>query len=256
MNLVETKFASDSGHWYAKDGTPAYTIIGKNGKERATTLRDARQHNLSPSVTTILKVAASPALEQWKLNNILMAALTMPRIDGEPEADYLARIKRDAAEQGKQAAERGTEIHGAIEAWYGACRYDLNYADILCGVTEAVSRDFGEQDWIAEKSFAHPMGYAGKVDLASPLVVLDYKTKEFDADNLPKPYDDNVMQLAAYRHGLGFETARCANVFVSRTVPGLVHVVEHSQEDLERGLKMFLCLLDYWKVKNKYNHEL
>jgi hypothetical protein len=254
MNLVETKFASDSGHWYAKDGTPAYTIIGKNGKERNTTLRDARQQNLVPSVTTILKVAASPALEQWKLNNILMAALTMPRIDGETEQEYIARVKQDAQEEGKKAAERGTEIHGWIEAYYK----DGITANIeaVYPVDEKVYEHFGAQKWMPEKSFAHSKGYAGKVDLHSPEVVIDFKTKEFDADNLPKPYDDNVMQLAAYRHGLGFESARCANVFVSRTVPGLVHVVEHSQEDLERGLKMFLCLLDYWKIKNKYNNEL
>jgi len=256
---LKNSFASESQHWYAKDGTPAYTIIGKNGKERATTLRDARTLALVPSVTTILKVAASPALEQWKLNNILMAALTMPRVEGETEQEYIARVKQDAQEEGKKAAERGTEIHGWLETLYRDGRLNENQCSemaIPAATDIAIMDNFGTQSWCAEKSFAHSVGYAGKVDLHSPEVVIDFKTKEFDADNLPKPYDDNVMQLAAYRHGLGFNNARCANVFVSRTVPGLVHVVEHSQEDLERGLKMFLCLLDYWKIKNKYNNEL
>ena len=254
--MIVKEYASDSGHWYQQDGTPAYTIVGKNGNERNTTLRDARNLGLMPSVTTILKVAASPGLEQWKLNQVLMAALTLPRIDGEPEADYLARIKRDAQEQGRKAADRGTEIHGAIEAWYRNRRFDYTFADFLTGTVEAVTERYGEQEWIAEKSFAHHSGYAGKVDLASPEVILDYKTKEFGSDDLPKAYDDNVLQLAAYRRGLGFHWAKCANVFISRSVPGLVHIVEHSEEDLERGLKMFDCLLEYWKIKNKYNHEL
>jgi hypothetical protein len=38
--------ASESNHWYTRDGIPQYTIVGKNGKERNTTLRDAREHRL------------------------------------------------------------------------------------------------------------------------------------------------------------------------------------------------------------------
>lgn len=30
--------ASESNHWYTRDGIPQYTVIGKNGKERNTTL--------------------------------------------------------------------------------------------------------------------------------------------------------------------------------------------------------------------------
>ena len=44
------------------DGTPAYTIVGKNGKERPTTLRDARQHGLLPSVSGIIR---SPQRPRW-----------------------------------------------------------------------------------------------------------------------------------------------------------------------------------------------
>jgi hypothetical protein len=102
MNLKD--FASESTHWYQKDGTPAYTIVGKNGKERATTLRDARTLELVPSVTTILSVLAKPGLENWKQNQILMAALTMPRVDGESEQEYIARIIRDSKEEGMKAS--------------------------------------------------------------------------------------------------------------------------------------------------------
>lgn len=254
--MIVKDFASESGHWYTADGTPAYTIVGKNGNERNTTLRDARTLGLMPSVTTILKIAASPGLERWKQDQILMAALTLPKLDGENEFDYIARIRQDAQEQGRQAAARGTEIHGAIEEWFRNRRYDLTFADYLTGVVDALSERYGEQAWIAEKSFAHQLGYAGKVDLASPVVVVDYKTKEFSADKLPTAYDENIMQLSAYRRGLGFDGAKCANLFISRSIPGLVHVVEHSEEELQRGLRMFDCLLEFWKVKNKYDVSL
>ena len=243
MNLKD--FASESGHWYAKDGTPAYTIVGKNGKERATTLRDARTLELVPSVTTILSVLAKPGLENWKQNQILMAALTMPRVEGETEQEYIARIIRDSKEQGFRAAEEGTRIHGAIEQHYLTGTHPIEYGTQVVAVVTAVEEKFGKQEWIAEKSFATEL-YAGKVDLHSKDVVIDFKTKEFTEDDLPKAYDENVMQLAAYRFGLGYPMAKCANVFVSRSVPGLAHVIEHDEGEIIRGLEMFMHSLSLW----------
>ncbi len=46
--MIVKEKAQENGHWYTKDGTPAYTTIGKTG-ERATTLRDARKLGLLPS---------------------------------------------------------------------------------------------------------------------------------------------------------------------------------------------------------------
>jgi len=53
--------------------------------------------------------------------------------------------------------------------------------------------------------------------------------------------------------GLGIPKARCANVFVSRSVPGLVVVKEWSQEDLARGWEMFCSLLKFWQLKNQHS---
>ena len=78
------KFTSESGHWYARDGEPMYTIIGANGKERNTTLRDAKSIGLVPSVTTILGMVAKPALENWKLTQAIKAAIDLDRGEQEP----------------------------------------------------------------------------------------------------------------------------------------------------------------------------
>ena len=66
---------SESGHWYAADGSPAYKIIGKNGKERNTTVRDARERNLVPSVTTVLGLVAKPGLSNWLQQQVLLSLI-------------------------------------------------------------------------------------------------------------------------------------------------------------------------------------
>ena len=71
--------SAESVHWYQHNGAPQYTVKAKDGSDRPTTLRDARKLNLVPSVTTILKIAAKPGLEAWKLNQMLLAALTLPK---------------------------------------------------------------------------------------------------------------------------------------------------------------------------------
>jgi hypothetical protein len=181
-----------------------------------------------------------------------MAALTMPRVEGESEQEYIARIIRDSKEQGMKAAEEGTRIHGAIEQHYLTGTHPVEYGAHVVGVVEAVGAKFGwSQEWIAEKSFATDL-YGGKVDLHAENLVIDFKTKEFTEDKLPEAYDENVIQLAAYRAGLGYYEAKCANVFVSRNVPGLVHIVEHSDDDLDRGLAMFENLLDLWRSLKRF----
>jgi hypothetical protein len=120
MNGVEAKItsgiASQSGHWYATNGNAAYEIEKKDGGMRPVNLRDARKHNLVPSVTTVMQVMAKPGLEVWKQKQVLLAALTLPMQDGESLDDYASRIVADSKQQAIEAAQRGTNIHAAIEA--------------------------------------------------------------------------------------------------------------------------------------------
>ena len=243
--------ASESNHWYTRDGVPRYTVIGKNGKERATTLRDARTENLVPSVTTVLNVAAKPALTQWLQKQVLLAALTLPRRTDEPEDEWIARIMDDSKEQGRAAADAGTDIHASIQSFYEGVPTS-RHEEHVKGCVEAIREHFGNQAWVAERAFAHEIGFGGKCDLHAVNIVADVKTKEFSDPNKVDAYDEHLMQLSAYRVGLGMPGARCANVFVSRSVPGLVKVVEWSQEDLNRGWQMFCSLLKFWQLKNQH----
>lgn len=244
--------ASESNHWYTRDGVPMYTVEAAKGGQRNTTLRDARKLNLVPSVTTILNVAAKPGLTQWLQKQVLLAALTLPRMRDEPEDEFIARIIDDSKEQGRAAADAGTEIHASIQGFYEG-QPVTRHQEHITGCTRAISDVFGLHGWISERAFGHELGFGGKVDLHSPQgVVIDIKTKEFTDPAKVDAYDEHLMQLAAYRVGLGMPEARCANVFVSRSVPGLTRLVEWSQEDLARGWQMFVALLNFWQLKNQH----
>ena len=253
--------AAESVHWYRQDGGPQYTVPAKDGSDRPTTLRDARKMNLVPSVTTVMKIAAKPGLDVWKNEQLLLAAMTLPRISTESEKDFIVRVIADSKETGKRAAERGTRVHESIDLWYSGIR-PTEHEDICRSFEESVFDHFKThpfQQWETEVSFSHEYGFGGKTDLftrpdehAPVGIVLDAKTKEFGVDDSIPAYDENLMQLAAYRIGLGMPHARCANVFTSVSYPGLVKVHEWSEEDLQRGWKMFQALLSFWKLKNKF----
>jgi hypothetical protein len=253
--------SAESVHWYKQDGGPQYTVKAKDGSDRPTTLRDARKMDLVPSVTTVMKIAAKPGLEQWKLEQMLLAAMTLPKMSDESEKSYIARIVADSKETGKQAAEIGTRMHESIEGWFNGKR-DVEYKEIALVFEEQIFEHFKThpfQPWLTERSFSSPLGFGGKVDLycerdesAPNGIVLDAKSKDFGPDDKVDAYDEHLMQLAAYRNGLGIPHARCANVFVSRTHPGLVKVVEWPEEELVKGWEMFQALLRFWKLKNSF----
>jgi hypothetical protein len=237
-----------SEHWYDRDGNPRYTVQAANGFARPTTLRDARKLNLVPSVTTVLNIAAKPGLMQWMQRQVLLAALTLPRVHDETEDAYIARILEDSKAQARAAADAGTDIHAAIQGFYEGEQVS-RHREHVEATTRTITDAFGYHGWIAERSFSHELGFGGKVDLHSPEgVVIDIKTKEF-TDKVDA-YDEHLMQLCAYRVGLGIPDARCANVFVSRSVPGLCKLIEWSKEDLDRGWKMFVNLLTFWQLKH------
>jgi len=249
---------AESTHWYTRDGVPRYTVTGKNGKERNTTLRDARTENLVPSVTTVLGVAAKPALTAWLQQQVLLAALTLPKRPEESDKDYCERIIHDSKEQGRSAADAGTDIHASVQGFYEG-KPTGKHVESVAACATTIKQHFGDQKWISERSFAHEAGFGGKCDLYAPAAgdshgyVVDIKTKEFSDPAKVDAYDDHLMQLAAYRVGLGVFNARCANVFISRSVPGLVVVKEWTENDLKRGWAMFMHLLSFWQLKS--NHQ-
>jgi hypothetical protein len=250
---------SESQHWYcAKTGEPRYTTIGKNGKERNTTLRDAKAApgTLVPSVSTINGQLSKAGLDTWKQTQVLYAAVEYPRLDGEDEKTWISRILDLAKNKSREAADRGTLIHDWIESFY-AQEYVPDMPAYVRAVDNAITAHFGAQLWIPEQSLVNAQeGYGGKCDLyCKPRhdfggVVIDFKTTEKAPGELT-PYLEHTLQLAAYREVLA-PSARCANVYINGET-NEVAIYEHSEQDLRDGYEMFLSLLKIYKLKNKLN---
>lgn len=243
-------------HWYRRDGTPCYEVRAASGNLRATTLADARKMALCPSVTTVLGVLDKAALTNWKVEQAVLAALTLPRRAGESERDLLARIREDSQAQAKAAAEEGNRIHDALEHAMKREWFPPKYQPHVDCVMEKLDDLFpGVNDWIAEASFGHELGFGGKVDLHSPStgIVVDYKGKDGDFTDGKKLAYDQHWQLAAYQVGLKLPRNRCANLFVSRTHPGKVAAHVWKEKDIEEGWGVFAAALQVWKCLRKYD---
>ena len=67
----ETKvYASESCHYYTKEGKPAYEVPSADGKKMVkTTIVQARKMDLLPSVTTIMKMFSKDGVNEWILNH-------------------------------------------------------------------------------------------------------------------------------------------------------------------------------------------
>ena len=253
--------ASEGGHWYAKDGTPVYEVPTADGKKmRDCTLRDARKRQLAPGFSTIAKLEYKLALETWKINQAFLAALTLPPIPGETLEAFKERAMADANAQAEKARQRGVELHGALEAYYQTGEVGELHAPFVMPVVEWLAINCPTAQWVPEKSFAHPAGYGGKIDLYAPGVALvDFKFKDFTmADVIAKKikgYDEHEMQLHAYAHGLYEKPNHCRliNLFISSTVPGLFVPVEWKWR--APALTAFFCLLDLWQIRKDYCPE-
>jgi len=253
--MTQQIIPAESGHWYRRNGTPAYTMIGKNGKERATTLRDARKENLYPSVTSITSILAKPGLENWKMNQVLLSALTLPRNSGENLDDFAKRVINDYREEGRKARERGLEIHAAIESYFAGRSYLSGFQTHILAVCKELEKWHipNGETWITEMPFTEiEFGYGGKCDLHCIDAIVDFKTTDKPLESL-KTWDEHHVQLAAYRKAL-CPNAKAAIVYVH--TDGGVKLIEINEEELARGWEIFKGLLQTWQALKNYIPEL
>jgi len=261
MTATESNaLASQAGHWYdRKTGEPRYEVEGKQGRMRPSTLADARKLDLVPSVTLILKIAAQPGLEIWKARQILESSMTLPMLPGEIVDDYAKRVIEDSREQGRKAAERGTELHAAIEKWIlsGGSLHDPAWGDHIIELLRTMSQyGIALYKGRAEHSFASPLGYGGKIDFHNdePLV-LDFKTRASIDDSKQLSWPEHIQQLAAYGFGLWpskyAPLFRALNVFIG-IEDKKVRIVEHEWPDICEAWEQFKLLLEYWHRIKKF----
>jgi hypothetical protein len=238
-------------HWYKPSGESFYEIEKANGSGlRPVNLRDARKLNLFPSVTGIMSELAAPALEMWKIKQAVTASRGMRKRKDETDDQFAMRANAKAKEKLKERAEQGTKTHDAMEQYFIGEPISSEYIVMVDNLLSALDMaEIGREEWAAEDSFARD-GFGGKVDLHSPNVVLDFKTKE-RWDKPPVLYDNHFMQIAAYRYGLRLDNARGFIMFLNEETQA-AHLVEVTADQLNKGWCMFNACRMLWQAKRGY----
>ena len=269
--VIATHASSAGGNWYDQHGNQIASVPKKDGAPTRPTLAHARKLDLAPGVTTIIGMADKPALTAWKMKRAAEAGRLRwnhpggsgghdEDTEGSEHRAWLSNCLELAGEIGAKAAEQGTNIHAAIQRSYQGHEFGQTYAPHVQGVRQLLLDVSPNAGWKTEFACVSKLGYGTKADLCSYEWVVDFKGKDLGPDDIAglEIYDEHHMQLAATRMALadhvgqGYETARCAIVYVSRTVPGLVHMIESKRDELARGWEMFKTLHEFWCVKNRY----
>jgi len=269
MTLISRQ---EPSHWYLRDGRPFHEIANKDGTgNRATTLRHPRKVMAFPSVTNVLGVLAKPGLDAWKIEQGIMAALTLPRQTDEPLDVFARRVVEDMRAQVEKAADFGSAIHNACEVY--ALKNEVPTDKGLLAFFEPWRQWFDEnveRVGCVEQVFVHSeLGYAGRVDMVALLkgggfhdsywAVVDFKTQKVkrSAKGEPKPafYETWPLQLAAYRQAVLVSGAKhvtgMVSVVIDSAQPGPVHVKGWDDADYLFG--SFVAALGLWKYVKGYD---
>lgn len=249
-------------HFYERDASgtihPRHLVpmTSRPGELRPTRLADAKKNRWVASVTTIQGMLDKPGLNNWRIDEHLKTVFELGSLEGFSLLDdFLRVIKSKTQEALDKAPQQGTDVHDSLEKFlkHGPLSVPHEHEMVCREAFKSLSAYCGEQEWIAEKSFVHGSGYAGKVDLHSPAFVVDWKSKN-SADKW-KPgkmaYPEMAMQLAAYRVGLGLDNARCANVFICLET-GEVEFYEWDPKELDKQFANFADLLRIWLRNAEY----
>ena len=245
-------------HYYDRVGRPVYEIDCKTRDGmRRTTIRDAIELDLVPSVTTVLGVIAKPGLEAWKQGQAILAALTEPMADGEPVDDYVARIIEQARATAKDAADLGTAVHRGVEIYHRTGEKPEDADPRVGPILDSYviwAREHIASTWSREQSFVCEDGYGGRVDMGVTLTsgdefLVDIKTKSTKPNQKTSAYPEWQMQLAAYFAGLGLQPhIGCANLVLSTTEPGRIEFLRLKWDDFERAYKAFQAAYELWTL--------
>ena len=252
-------FNSENAHWYRRDGEPLHSVPSAKGEPRPTTLRDARKLGLLPSVTNVLGVINKPELVEWKMTQAVLAALTLPRRDGEDLGVFAKRVVEDAQSQVKGAAEFGSAFHAGAEHVAKTLEVDPTgpYAAWLNRHRDWFQANCVRMVWTERVLVNADLGYAGTADLLVEhhrcgLTLVDYKTQGVKPGNTARAYGSWCQQLAAYRRAFGKPVA-CMSVIVNSTEPSELVERLWIEEELRAGLESFEAALVIWRNEKCYD---
>ena len=240
-------------HYYNKDGKPMFDIIGKNGNKRKLTIKDVREHDLYPSVTTVLGILAAPELETWKQDQIIRACGVVGCTNKEAILD-------EAFKKASIARDYGDLLHKYINQLVTG-NNNLEYPDILPATKKAIAKEFeriklilGSEQTVVD----HDLGVAGTYDLFCVLqddrrCLVDFKNQTTLTDSGTSKkitvYNKSKMQAAEYAK---IVNADCVVIFtISRDEAGRCEWYELTPEEYADSKEMFRYVSGMYRLDKK-----
>ena len=248
--------SDQAGHWYKENGESAHTIMGKNGNFRNTTVADARKMLLYPSVTSILSILDKPQLTNWKIEQAIMACLTLPKEENETLEDYAKRVVKDSKESTGKAAEHGTKMHTEMENILlgRAVSGDETLAPYIETFKKWSDANIEKTYW-CEKGLVGA-GYAGRCDAYVKLrnvgdAIIDLKNRKVNPKYDPF-YDTDCAQLWAYRSASENPKCACVSVVLASNDPTKLMTKVWDEDELYQAGIAFCAMQKVWSWVKQY----
>lgn len=255
-------------HWYTAEGQPFHEILKKDGTGmRAVNIRDAEKLGLYRSVTNVLSVLGKEGLVNWRIEQAIVAALTLPRLPAENEHDFAKRALLDSEVQVIAAADSGVRLHDLASRFLlkGEQPEDPLEARLLAPFMAWCAANV-KRCIYSEKVVTNPaLLYAGTLDAFVELTeergyaILDLKTQVMDKDKAgaPKPtfYPEWPIQLAAYKECEALQFWTPSNHRLISIVIGREEVGFASKEwpPDSRHFAAFRAACEVWAYLKNYN---
>jgi len=244
---------TESSHYYLASGESCHGD-----------LRSARKVGAYPSVTTILGAAgpSKQGLMNWKEEQAILSALSLPRNDGEADSDFAKRVILDSRKEVEAAAARGTHIHSLAEMIINRQEpgelvngYEAHF-DSLKQWRKGIYKVHKSEAVLVNEA----EGYAGRVDLIAEIYgeklspeieVIDFKTRKFK-NGKAAGYETDLLQLSAYAYAFTDEHMACRNVLID-PVTGQLAEVKYTAEQVCFAFEAFTSICKVWRWLKKYD---
>ena len=239
-----------SGHWYDAEGRSAHVILGKNGKERNTTVADARKMGLLPSVTSVQGILHKEQLVSWRIEQAIMSALTLPKEENETLETYARRVVKDSKESTTKAAEHGTKMHEQAENILMG--RDTTTDPILqpyIATFKKWAEENVEKTYWCEKALVGA-GYAGRCDAYVKLrgvgdAIVDLKNRKVNPKYEPF-YDTDCAQIFAYLSASENPKAAGVSIVLASNDPSKIMTKVWDKDELYQAGIAFCAMQKVW----------
>ena len=245
-----------AGHWYTEEGESAHVILGANGKERNTTVADARKLGLLPSVTSVIGIKNKPELETWKQEQVIRACIKFKKEEDELDEQYAKRIMLEAKKTTTDAATHGSLMHEAMEHILLGREHskDERLAPYIRTFKQWANDNIEKTYW-CEKALVGA-GYAGRCDAYVRMrgigdAIIDLKNRKVNPKYDPF-YDTDCAQLWAYRIASENPQAACVSVVLASNDPESIKHHVWDEEELDQAGIAFQAMLKVWSWAKQY----